>query len=96
MRVVARAIARRQQDIQVPPDRVGGRIPENLFGAAVEVNDPLILVDRYDRVGRDAKYAGEFRFGCAQRVFDSLTRAQAGLNDELPDENQCQQAADDQ
>ena len=57
-------------------DRVSSRVPENLFGAAIEVNDPLRLIDCYDRVGGDAKDAGELRLGCAQRVLDSLTRAQ--------------------
>jgi hypothetical protein len=77
VRVVPRAISRREQDVEVPPDRVGGRIPENLLGAAVEVNDPLRLIHRYDRVRRDPENAGKLRFRCAQRVFDSLTRAQA-------------------
>ena len=70
------AIPRRQEDVEVPSDRVGGGVPENLFGAAIEVNDPLRLIDCYDRVGGDAKDAGELRLGCAQRVLDSLSRAQ--------------------
>ena len=57
-------------------NRVSSRVAENLFGAAIEVNDPLRLIDCYDRVGGDAKDAGELRLGCAQRVLDALTRAQ--------------------
>ena len=62
---MAGAISRRQEDVEVPTDRVGGRVPENLFGAAVEVNDPLSLIDRYDGVGGDAKNSGKLRLGCA-------------------------------
>ena len=49
------AKARRQQDGEVPPDRVARAVAEDLLGAAIEVDDPLRLVDRDDRVGGDAR-----------------------------------------
>ncbi len=48
-------------------DGVGGGVAEDLFGAAVKVDDALRLVDGDDCIGRDGKDAGEFRLGGLQR-----------------------------
>ena len=77
VRVVSGSIARGDEDIQMPPDRIRRRVPEDLLGAAIEMDDPLRLVDRDDRVGRDAEDTGELRFRGTKRIFDAAARTQA-------------------
>jgi hypothetical protein len=59
MCVVDRAEPRRKQDGEVAADRVARLVPEHLFGAAVEMNDPLAVIDRDDGVGGDGQDARE-------------------------------------
>jgi hypothetical protein len=96
MRVVPGAIARRQQDVEVPADRLIRRVAKNVFSTAVEVYDPLRLIDGDDRVRGNCEDAGELRFGGTERVLDALARSKPRLYEELPDKDQRQDRADDQ
>ena len=57
--LVRRAKARWKQDGQMAADRVAGAIAEDLFSPAVEMDDPLAVVDRDDRIGCDGQDAGK-------------------------------------
>lgn len=81
--------------------RVLGRVAEDVFSAAVEVDDALALIDRDDRVGRDREDAGELRFGRAQRLLRIPLRAEPRseievLNDQKGERSPCDQRDDEQ
>jgi len=64
-------------------DGIAGGVAEDLLRAAVEVDDPLALIDRDDRVRRDRENAGELCLRRAQLFLDALlfpkTRSQVEL-----------------
>ena len=64
--IVRGAIAGRDQQRQMTPDDLLRLISEDLLGALIEVDDPLLLIDADDRIGGDAENARELRLGLAQ------------------------------
>lgn len=74
--------------------RVSRLVAEDLFGAAIEVHDPLRTVDGDDRVGRNSQNPGELCLGCSQRVLDALPGAQTSLDDKLSKQHQRENDAD--
>jgi hypothetical protein len=81
------AVPRRQQNGEVPADHVLRRVTEDFFGAAIEVDDVLRVIDSDDRVGGDRQNAGELRLRCAERLLSEALFPEARpkiemLNDE--------------
>jgi hypothetical protein len=66
------AKTRRQQHGKVSPDRVRRRVPEDLLGAAIEMHDPLRVVDRDDCVGGNRQNARELFLGCSRLAGDTM------------------------
>ena len=92
--VVDVAIPRRQQQRHVTPDDLLRRVPEDLLGALIEVDDVLLLIDADDRIGGNAKNARELRLGLAQRAFSGGLFGDTLLELALSREQESDRAAD--
>ena len=78
------------------PDHILGLVAEDLFRAAIEMNDPLGLIDRNDRVGRDRQDAGELGFRRSQVFLNTVLFAKPRANREMLDDEKRKSRRGDQ
>lgn len=94
MRFVTGAVASRNENIQMAADGVGRLVFEDLFRAAIEMNDALRSIDRDDRIGGDSQNSRELRFRFAKRVLDLALGTKPTLDDPLSEQYQTKDDAD--
>ena len=71
-RVMLLAEARRQQRVQRLTNRIARRPAKYFLGAAIEMNDAMVLVHRDHGVSGDRQDASEHRVGCVTFILEAL------------------------